>query len=278
MRNWKLSSKNLHVAKYVECYWFLEKDKGDAGNKHPKLNPDPSAHLIIASSHQKYQYDQGSIIQKGSGNHWIFPHRNTLTMDHSSPFQIIGIKFKVGALYSLELPISGPKLEKVASVDIKQLIDLNLFNPESLLIYAVKHPQVVSDMLDEVLVPWVSMNQEDRHSELVRHILPLLGHTPIAQIGALLHRSQRTVERSFLRVTDLTLKQCQAMIRLEEILNFCFKLNNEDINWADLAAKFKFSDQPHLIRYLRNSIGKTPGEYSQQRDLAIDTYGDFEFH
>jgi len=53
-------------------------------------------------------------------------------------------------------------------------------------------------------------------------------------------------------------------------------LAGESVNWADIATKFKFSDQPHLIRYLKNNIGATPGEYARQRDLSIDIYGNFE--
>lgn len=41
------------------------------------------------------------------------------------------------------------------------------------------------------------------------------------------------------------------MIRLEEILNYLYKLDEKEINWPDLACKFQFSDQPHLIRYLK---------------------------
>jgi len=277
MKNWKFVPKNIHVAKYVECYWFLEKEQGDAGNNHPKLNPNPSAHLIISNFNQKFQYDQDSLSQKGSGNHWIFPHRKTFTMDHSVSFQIIGIKFRVGALYSLKNSFSSSKLEMVERVDINQLVDLESFRSESLLMNAVRNPQQVCDTLDETLAPWLLKSQADKHTELVSRILPLLCSTPIAQIGTVLHRSQRTIERSFLRVTDLTLKQCQSMIRLEEILNYLYKLNDKDIDWVDLAAKFEFSDQPHLIRHLKSSIGKTPGEYARQRDLTIDIYGDFEF-
>ena len=278
MKSWKFSPKNSQVAKYVECYWFLEKEADDVGNNYPKLNPDPSAHLIIANFKQTFQYDQGATSLKGSGAHCIFPHRKTFTMDHSEPFQIIGIKFRVGALYSLETPFSGAKLENVVPVDIRQLLGLTEFHSEPLLIHALHQPQQVCDRLDDILVPWLRKPQGDKHSELVSHILPLLSKTPIAQLGSVLHRSQRTIERSFLRVTDFTLKQCQSMIRLEEMLNYLYQLNNENIDWGDLAAKFEFSDQPHLIRYLKNSIGSTPGEYARRRDLTIDIYGDFEFH
>ncbi|PCK06897.1 MAG: hypothetical protein COA42_17030 [Alteromonadaceae bacterium] len=185
MKNWKLLPNNPHVAKYVECYWFLEKEADDVGNNHPKLNPDPSAHLII--SNQKFQYTQDSTSQEGCGSHWIFPHRQTFTMDHSDPFKIIGIKFRVGALHSLKRVLSDKKLEQVEYSDIHKLVQSESFTTEILLLNSAKQPQQACDKLDKILAPWLSNSLEDKHSELVNRILPLLGSTPISQIKVLSH-------------------------------------------------------------------------------------------
>jgi AraC-like DNA-binding protein len=74
------------------------------------------------------------------------------------------------------------------------------------------------------------------------------------------------------------MKQVHSMTRLEEMLNYLYQLNKGCINWVDVASKYDFSDQPHLIRHLKNSIGRTPAEYAQKRDLTIDIYGNFEFN
>jgi len=277
MKSWKLSPKIESVAKYVECYWFLEKELHDQSFSFPKLNPDPSAHLVISNLNSTYEYAHSDKIQNVNGSHWIFPHLKTFTMDHSAPFKIIGIKFKVGALYSLKVNNFSSKLDKIEMIDMNHLIGSNTFNPDELLVNAGGQEQQVCDILDEALRPWLSDRYEDKHSHLVRQIMLLLGNTAIAEIGEKLHRSQRTIERSFARVTGLSMKQTQSMIHLEEILNYLYQLNKEDINWADVANKFGFSDQPHLIRHLKSSIGKTPANYALDRDLTIDIYGNFEF-
>lgn len=276
MKNWKLTPRDSYVAKYVECYWFLEKELNDKVFNYPKLNPDPAAHLILADEKQGYQYSQDSISANGNGSHWIFPHCKTLEMDHSQPFLIVGIKFRVGALYSLTLTSPQLEMDKVVNVDLNEVFHSKSFHIADLLAKAANDPQQASDMLDGLLLPWLLDSYEDKHSELVRRALRLFTDTPIAQMGAALHCSKRTIERSFLRVTNLTLKQYQSMTRLEEMLNYLYLLVDESVNWADVATKFKFSDQPHLIRYLKNSIGTTPGEYVRQRDLSIDIYGNFE--
>ncbi len=121
------------------------------------------------------------------------------------------------------------------------------------------------------------MLKENRHSTLVRKALELLdADTAISHLGNELNCSQRTVERSFNRVTGFTLKQYHSMQRLESLLDYVYKLNASEIDWADIAYQFQFSDQPHLIRYLKTTLGATPGEYTKERNLAIDSYGNFE--
>jgi len=131
-------------------------------------------------------------------------------------------------------------------------------------------------MLDELLIPMLDKCVEDKHSELTRRALSLLVNKPINELGEALLCSQRTLERSFLKVTGLTLKQCQSMNKLEAILEYLYQRPARDIDWVDIAYQFGFSDQPHLIRYLKQHIDLTPKNYAQQRGFAIDVYGGVE--
>ncbi len=174
MKSWKLLPKIEDIAKYVECYWFLEKELHDQSFNYPKLNPDPSSHLIIANLNHAYEYTHGSISQNVIGGHWIFPHLKTFTMDHSNPFKIIGIKFKVGAFYSLNLHNFISNLDKIEMVDVNHLIGSGSVDPRQLLINAPEHESQVCNLLDETLLPWLLDSHEDKHSYLVRQILLLL--------------------------------------------------------------------------------------------------------
>ena len=247
MINWKIPPKNSSVAKYIDCYWLLEKTQGDFGLEHPKLNPDPAGHLILSKPQQHYQYKYDYISLFGHGSHLILPHRKTVSMDHSQPFLIIGIKFHVGALYSLKLPIPQPLLDQVISVDIEKLFRLEAFNVENRLTQTMEQPKKCRDVLDGLLNTFLSDNHEDRYSKLVRKALTLLSDTPLSKVGAELGYSQRTIERGFLRVTGLTLKQYYSMERLEAMLDYLHKLDAKEIFWSDIALQFGFSDQPHLV-------------------------------
>ena len=273
MINWKHSPKNTLVTQYVECYWFLEKKTKIPGYEHPKLNPDPTGHLILTPADQPYQYDINNPSASGKGSHWLFPHTQTYLMDHSHQFMLLGVKFHTGALYSLNINPHSCILNTVTGIDGKALLGSDAFNEDALLNTAQLEPEHCVDMLDDLLTPWLSKASQDKHSKLTESALALLLDTPIADMGTSLNCSQRTLERSFSRVTGLTLKQCQSMNRLEAMLEYLYLNSEADIDWLDIACQFGFSDQPHLIRYLKREIGETPGEYARLRDLTIDIYG-----
>ena len=274
MINWLQPPKSSVVAQYIDCYWLIEKTPNAQTHKFPILNPDPSAHLILSPSEQVYHYTIEQQVDQGVGCHLLLPHQKAIELDHSKPFIHLGIKFHVGALYTLAIPdCSHPSLDSVIPVNLVGLLDNPNADVTSLIKLAQSDVEACCQQLDDLLQPWLSTGKTDRHSELTRKVLDVLGSTPIAELGDKLFCSQRTLERSFNKVTGLTLKQCQSMNKLEAMLEYLYKRNFDDIDWIDVAYQFGFSDQPHLIRYLKKTIGLTPNTYAKQGGLTIDVYG-----
>lgn len=274
MINWLQSPKSPVVAQFIDCYWLIEKTPDAQTHQFPILNPDPSAHLILSPSEQAYHYTIEQQIDQGVGCHLLLPHHKAIELDHSKPFVHLGIKFHVGALYSLALPdCPHPSLDRVSPVKLAGLLNNPNVDATLLIKLAQTDVEACCQQLDDLLLPWISTGKTDRHSELTRKVLSVLGSTPIAELGDKLFCSQRTLERSFNKVTGLTLKQCQSMNKLEAMLEYLYKRNLDDIDWMDVAFQFGFSDQPHLIRYLKKTIGLTPNTYAKQGGLTIDVYG-----
>jgi len=274
MIQWLTSPKQREVSKYVACYWFLEKKSAAEGDNYPKLNPDPCAHFLITPSNQTYHYGRDNEISQGKGCHLLSPYCKTLQLDHSKPLTCIGIKFHVGALYSLKkLNYSTPLLDTIIEINFDDIKGDAQISENALLAMAKISPDKCCEMLDQFLMPFLLCNHEDRHSEITRKILPLIESKALNEIGKSLFCSQRTIERSFMRVTGLTLKQCQAMNKLEAILEFLYQRERSEIDWVDIAYRFGFSDQPHFIRYLKEHINLTPKTYVRQRGFTIDVYG-----
>ncbi|UJF17637.1 AraC family transcriptional regulator [Vibrio sp. SS-MA-C1-2] len=274
MIHWIQPPQSAYIAKYIECYWLIEKDSNSETYQFPKLNPDPSAHLIISPADQAYCYRLNSTFITGQGSHWLYPHQQTFELDHSNPFVHLGVKFHIGALYSLsdlsKRPLELDNIETIkASGRLKQLG----FNESTLIELARQKPIQCVEQLDALFAPWFKESHEDQHSKITRAALAYLDEIIISDLGKQLHCSQRTIERSFQKVTGLTLKQCQSMKRLEAMLEYLYQRESSDLHWTEIALKFGFSDQPHLIRYLKKQLGFTPKTYEKERGLTIDTYG-----
>lgn len=274
MIHWLKPSKVSEISKYIECYWFIERSAEAKSYQYPKLNPDPSAHLIISPVTQAYHYDMNPGTADGEGSHWLFPHHQTLELDHSKPFVHLGVKFHAGALYSLK-PFSGkqPVLDNVEEVRLDTLFSELGVSERQLIELARSNPEQCCKQLDTLLLPWLANSKEDQHSQITRKALQALDSSTISELGRQLYCSQRTLERSFNRVTGLTLKQCQSMNKLESMLEYLHQRDSDDIDWVEIAFCFGFSDQPHLIRYLKKQIGLTPKTYERERGLTIDVYG-----
>lgn len=262
---WVKSSESVELSKFIECYWFIEKTENSNAHDYPKLNPDPYSHLILSPAGQEYHYDLNPGVAKSFGSHWLFPHQTTIELDHSQAFSHLGIKFHPGALYALGLfEDSSAVLNTVQEAP---------FNIKDFITSARDNAQQCCQQLDDFLLPWLEKAKDDSHSVLTFKALPLLVGNPIAKLSEKLSCSQRTLERSFNKTTGLTLKQCQSMNNLDALLEYVHRRDADEIDWVDIAYRFGFSDQPHLIRSLKKQIGLTPKVYSKDRGLAIDVYG-----
>ncbi|GAB2908895.1 helix-turn-helix domain-containing protein [Rheinheimera gaetbuli] len=274
MIRWIASPDSAKVSKYIESYWYFEKQSAGEGFDYPKLNPDPSGHLVIYPTDHYYKYTFSSGEYQGQGTHFIYPHSEIAELDHSTCFKCFGVKFRVGSLYSLNsINFSRDLINSVRAFNYDALIKSCRLSEAAIIAVAKNGADSSVKLFDEIFSDLLLDCYEDKQSELVRKIMPLLPNTAINDLSSLVSYSQRTLERSFLKVTGFTLKQCQSIQKLEMILEYLYQCNPGDVDWADLACQFGFSDQPHLIRYLKKYIHLTPKNYREQGGLTIDVYG-----
>jgi len=81
---------------------------------------------------------------------------------------------------------------------------------------------------------------------------------------------QRTLERNFKEVTGLTIKKYQMIQRLNEL--FEEVTTKEELEWSELAIKYGYFDQAHLIKELKKYLKNTPKEYEKAKDLIGDIF------
>lgn len=276
MNNWKYQPADKRLAKYIYCYWYLNKKSHDTQLRFPRLIPNPMAHLVVTLPDQTFSYKAGQSQHTVFGSHLLMPCQHFIEMDHRESFTILGITFQPGIVYSgfrlkpeqMNNHIFSHPQKVVPFIDVHKLEGLSGLGSGSL--------EEKARMLDQIFLPLLDHIHEDNHVRLVQKVLGAFRDQSLAELEQEFNCSRRTLERSFLKVTGFTLKQYQALVRLDKLIRYLYKHRDQSQDWADIALQFGFSDQPHLIRELKKSIGETPGRYANSRNLSIDAYGDFE--
>ncbi|GAB3534530.1 AraC family transcriptional regulator [Photobacterium alginatilyticum] len=279
MNTWKQAPLDPTVAQFVECYWLLEINYGDNERPSPLLIPNPSCHLVITppKTIHRYQYTDkdGSNLVQRTGSHIIMPPTRALTLLDDKQVLRLGVKFLPGAQYQL-FGLEGKATVNQTFDDLPAIHPLLQSNElESLLQFKTEQHRVI-EALDDYFTAIIRQTSKDRHSLLTIQALQILAQQPALGIEHTLGCSRKTLERSFAKVTGLTPKQYELMVRLDKLLLFIYQQPEGQLDWASIATQFGFSDQPHLIRMLKKTIGATPGGYLNARNLIIDIYGDFE--
>ncbi|OLQ84484.1 transcriptional regulator [Vibrio ponticus] len=263
----------------IHQVWYLEVEEGEVIEPKPYLIPNMRAHLLFTPETQAYSYDNGELILSGWGNHLLTATDKLLLLDDHPPLKRIGITFRPEALYCLNQ-------EAVQPINQCQWFDwlTSLFDKQFQRVLwqssddATQLLNTVKQHFDSLSI---SPNQDkafllaQRAVTLIEHHIESPDRVDVAWLANECACSRRTLERSFKLVVGLSVKQYLQMMRLELMVLSIYQ-QQSDIDWTELSQQFGFSDQSHLIRTLKQQLGKTPTKYLKQRDLTIDIYGDFE--
>lgn len=279
MRTWKHHPEEL--GHYIDAYWFLHVEESDSTPYAPRLLPTASAHYIITPHSHSYHYQYSDTIRTGCGSHLLGPSTESITLNDSAPSLRLGIKFKPGALYALFGIEGGAVLNtSIPLPDLEEALPYSAL--EDALAGTDKHESIIK-LFNRFFLRRAELARHDGHYELMTKAAQLMDHYIEVQdwmelgtqnLATKLNCSKRTLERAFGRITGVTIKQYQTMQKLDAL--FVFLNQESNMDWASVAERFNFSDQAHLIRQLRTTLGKTPMEYSGAKDLVIDLYGNFE--
>ena len=179
---------------------------------------------------------------------------------------IIGIELSPQGYYYLTKEKQGGRLnviEKLEEVDSELdkfvVKNINNLEKESLL------------QLEKYLKERFEVYYSDEDAEMIFAVSKNIEkELKISEIAKKYNISIRTLERKFKRNTGMTLKKYHLIFKLNKLLEDIYM--NEDVDWTDLAIKYGFFDQPHMIKVLKKYLKKSPREYMKTRDLLGDLF------
>ncbi|MGF1695247.1 AraC family transcriptional regulator [Vibrio lamellibrachiae] len=273
MITWKHQIESIkHLVDWV---WYLDVLANDTIDSMPQLVPNVNAHYIVTPRAQSYDYKSKTDHFSGIGTHLLTASTQTLTLNDHAPLTRLGIRFTPTALYQLNKPQAG-LINQCLDIDWLELL-LHPNSYQSLIVDSNKDELLAK--VEQDLSPLIELAQSDSSVVLVEKALTLIednnGLLTSEFLSERCFTTKRTLERAFKKVVGLSIKQYQIIIKFEALFMHVYQ-NPKQADWAELANQFGFSDQPHLIRQMKQVLGVTPSGYLNARDLVIDIYGDFE--
>ncbi|MEZ8106065.1 helix-turn-helix domain-containing protein [Vibrio cortegadensis] len=261
MNTWKLKPTSNLLAQYVEYIWGLHVT--EPSQQSALLLPNPSANAILSPSVDKHVYRKNGFKLDIQGGHWLSAYTEALYVDDVYPRQLLGVKFFPDGAFGLGLVQAEKSSQKI----IQSLPSCFRWSDE----IDINCPKIAAQVVESQLLS-LPPTSDNRVWENVRKARL---HINEGKSLDLLPMSRRTLERQFSLVTGLSLKQYEQMVRMDRLIWAIYQEQAESIDWSDLAYRFGFSDQPHLIRQLKKAIGVTPKRYLIEKHLSIDLFGDF---
>ncbi len=112
----------------------------------------------------------------------------------------------------------------------------------------------------------------------VRHAVALVSHCQgRVKAAALAERvgvSDRQLERIFAERVGISPKVLARVVRLQSVVARVDSVVAPRIPWADLAARFGYADQAHLVREVRALTGVSPSELARERRVDLSARAD----
>ncbi len=189
-------------------------------------------------------------------------HNQPLAIESAGDSHVIGISFRPGGAHALLGRTLVGLLNQVVAADLLLGYEMNRLREQI---------AAAQDLLAqiEVIEQWLlsHLTPDEYAFCLVRRAIDTLDNTiggmPIAQLCDQLGLSNKHLITLFQQVVGISPKNLARIMRFKHLVR---QIRGETVvNWADVAYRFGYYDQSHLIQEFRALAGVTPQTYLQQR-------------
>ncbi|MDE1463716.1 helix-turn-helix domain-containing protein [Spartinivicinus poritis] len=170
----------------------------------------------------------------------------------SSGALLAGIRFYPAIGYG----VLGQHFDKPTLLSSEQDQLYNLYR-----IYSQLRMQKDNESQIEVLYQWADKNLDFTNvipDSLEKALECIEQNEALGQLSKSIQLSQRQIERLFKLWLGMTPKHYQRILRIKKTI--CFLLLHKNVDLADVAQQFGFSDQAHMTREFRTIACTTPGK------------------
>jgi AraC-like DNA-binding protein len=248
-------STYLHVpsaplADFVQLIWIYE---GYApAHAQERLMPQPVMSLVIT-------FDRSGVTWSGVTG----PRTESMMLDTSRPFSVIGVSFKAGGGFPF-LPMPAGELHNL-TVPLEAVWGSRAGGICDALL-ETESPFTRVRILERALLA-SARGRFDRHPA-VRYAVAELGHRSrprrVAHVADQIGLSQRRFIEVFRNEVGLTPKAFSRVCRFQHVLGRVEYL--AEVDWTSVALDCGYFDQAHFIHDFREFTGVSPTTYLRYRE------------
>jgi AraC-like DNA-binding protein len=237
------------LKKHVACYWTLDFD-GRSGSRPHRIIPDGCVDIIVdrrASSARHAAFVAGLMT-------------NCLVIDLESEQSSFGIRMYTESARSiLRFPVSAFAAGRVYLHE--------MWGAEGLLIAEeLLHARDVSQLIQLAesrlsrLLSRLDVPSPGLLHDGLNYMYDHKGVLSPAQLADKLGFGERHLRRVFERELGVGPKEMLGIIRFQSLLREMHRGSGARMSYADLAAKYGYYDQSHLIKTFKRYYGMPPGQ------------------
>lgn len=251
------------LANYIKHYIFLENTEKD--NKNMRLFADGNTGLIISADMDMHDHAEKSLpMSFFYGQPTQYKDLNT-----KGSFSLLAVVFQpyfFNLLFSVDAKEIKNEIISASDILNNQLLPFqeNLYNKVD--------PLSIINSLNTFFLKLVS-KKNPSDSWLIKvqqHMLLSKGVTSLKELEHFTGYSERHIERKFESHIGISPKKYNTLIRLHHFLGL-MKNETDKTNMTHLSYEVGYSDQSHLIKDFKNTIGLTPTQYLKTKNkLAVN--------
>lgn len=239
------------LATAVKTVWFASGTKAEFDVPEP-IVPDGCVEIVLNLADRFVQVDAGHALQPR--DLLVGQMTRPTVASPTGDVDLIGIRFWPGrAGAALRTPMWELQDRLIAASSVLPVFDRLVHELRSL------PRQLRVAHLAEVLAPYCARVAPDR----LRHVDGALariaathGTESIGRLATATGVTRRHLERHFREQVGLSVKQAARITRIQAVLGVI--QSRPSLTGAEIAARFGYSDQAHLIHECRALTGRTP--------------------
>ena len=245
------------LAKFIKCFWFLERDDTSIPPEKERVFPDGCIELIFhyGDLFLKYNRKHKAEIQPRSFIHGQL--KKFIELEATGKIGTFGVRFQPGGLH--------PFIQSAVSDFTEITVPVAHIWPETgaafeASIMEASNPLERIAIAEEFLLSHLVLQPSyDIVTYCVNTIITHAGNISIDDLATTLHTGRRNLERKFITSVGLSPKFLARIVRFNQTLQLIEA--NDFSSFTAVAYEGGFYDQAHFIKDFREFTGVNPRQY-----------------